>query len=217
MFAYLKSFLLSLLLVPTALQAQVPAASDAFMRVPAMALDLLNTPMRREMIANVRGDTVTPVLNAMEGFSEIVLPLTDTYLQARVTPVTLFTLRVLPTAKDAVVATSYTVGDTIAASDSELRFYDSQMQPLKREKFIKTAQSKDFLDLSGLSGAERDELLELIPFPTVEYSFNPDNTDLTATLTVGTFMGEEDMARLAPRLTRTRTYRWTGKKYEMVK
>ncbi len=75
---------------------------------------------------------------------------------------------------------------------------------------------EDFL-VPGMTGKEREELLSLVPFPTVEYRFSPEGTDLRARLTVDRFMSREDYARLKPHLVAERVFRWNGKKYVMEK
>lgn len=192
------------------------SAREAFVKMPAQSLDLLDQAMRREMLHYLDADTICDVMNAMEGMSHLIAPVTDRYLRVQVTPVTTLCLHTLPYKKGMVVASIYTVGDSLQAKDSDLRFYDTEMHPLPREKFIKIAESKDFLDLKDVDSSTRRELLSLIPFPTVEYSLSPGSDILTATLTVGEFMGKENMDKLLPYLQRTRSYRWNGTRYELI-
>lgn len=196
--------------------ADTLTASDALVAMPAKTLDLLSTGMRQDIIEYFKADSIHHVPNAMDGLSYLVPPLTDDYLQVQVTPVTRFTLRMLPGRKGRVVATSYTVGDSLQAPDSELQFFDADMETLRLDKIIKMATVKDFLKLDGVDRKTRDELMALIPFPTVEYSFSPDGTDLTARLTVGEFLGKEVNDKLAPYLRRERVYRWDGSGYKLV-
>ena len=123
------------------------------------------------------------------------------------------------------------INDTSVAADSEIRFYEAvsdnggnsgngnggySLRELPRDKFIRLVSTDDFLDLKGLSGKEQKELQALIPFPTVRYVVSPDGLTLTADLTVGEFIGKEDLARLAPYLHRERHYTWTGTKWRLT-
>ena len=190
-------------------------ASEAFVRMPATTLDLLNSSMRRDMLDYLKADSVYNVMNTMEGFSHLNAPLTDNYLQVQVTPVSRFTVKILPAKKGNIVMTLYTVGDADSATDSELRFYDDSLNELPRDKFIKLASTDDFLDLKGVDGKTRKELRSIVPFPTVDYTVSPDGNTMKAELTVGEFIGKEDMERLAPYLHRERTYIWNGKKWTL--
>lgn len=188
------------------------------MGMPAETLDLLTLNMRLDMIDyyNVK-DSVYSVPNTMEGLSHLVRPMTNDYIKVQITPVTTLTMRVLPLRKKQIVVSAYTVGDSLQAADSDLRFYDAAMNELRRDKFIKLASTVDFFDFEGVDRKTRRELLGLVPFPTVEYTPHPDNTSLTARLTVGEFLGRETLDKIEPYLRRERVYEWNGHRYEMKK
>lgn len=191
-------------------------ASDAFVAMPAQTLDLLTRSMRLDMLEYWKIDSIADIANTMEGFSHLCRPVTDDWLKVQVTPVTTLTIRMLPTRKGRIAATVYTIGDSLQAADSEIRFYDAEMNELKRDRFIKTPSSEDFFDFKGVDHKLRKELLSLVPFPTVEYTLSPDGTDLKARLTVGKYMGREDLEKITPYLRRDRVYHWTGSRYIMA-
>lgn len=213
--------ILSLLAVLPASGAENPdtlTASDILVRMPARTLDILTVSQRKDMLDYYKVDSVYNVMNVMEGFSHLNPPVTNDYLQVQITPVTCYTVRMLPYKKNERIAmTIYTVGDSLQAYDSEIRFYDANMQELKRDKFIKTASTDDFLELKDVDGKLKKELRRMVPFPTVKYTVSPDSGTMTAELTVGEFLGKEVMDKLSPYLQRTRQYRWTGSKWEIVK
>lgn len=192
------------------------AAQQVFVAMPAQTLDLLTRSMRLDMLEYWKIDSIADIANTMEGFSHLCRPVTDDWLKVQVTPVTTLTIRMLPTRKGRIAATVYTIGDSLQAADSEIRFYDAEMNELKRDRFIKTPSSEDFFDFKGVDHRLRKELLSLVPFPTVEYTLSPDGTDLKARLTVGKYMGREDLEKITPYLRRDRVYHWTGSKYIMA-
>ena len=198
-------------------EADTLTASDALVAMPARTLDLLSTTMRLDMLTYYAADSIYKVPNTMEGLSYLNPPVTDSYLQVQVTPVTRFTVRMLPGKKGPVVATSYTVGDSLQATDSELCFFDAKMKELNRDKIIKLLSTKDFIKHEGVDRKVRNEVMTMIPFPTIEYTFDPESTDLKARLTVGEFLGKETNERIAPYLIRERVLRWDGSKYKLVK
>lgn len=191
-------------------------ASDAFVAMPAQTLDLLTRSMRLDMLEYWKIDSIADIANTMEGFSHLCRPVTDDWLKVQVTPVTTLTIRMLPTRKGRIAATVYTIGDSLQAADSEIRFYDAEMNELKRDRFIKTPSSEDFFDFKEVDHKLRKELLSLVPFPTVEYTLSTDGTDLKARLTVGKYMGREDLEKITPYLRRDRVYHWTGSRYIMA-
>ncbi len=171
------------------------------------------------MIDYLRVDTLRYVPNAMNGLSRLLPPVTDSFVEMEVTPVSTVQIKILPEGGDGktyIVGVSYTVGDTIQAKDSELLFFTSDMKPLDRNRLIRIASMEDFLT-PGLVRKDREELLSLVPFPAVEYRFSPDGAELRARLTVDRFMSLEDYDRLRPHLVAERVFRWNGKKYVMEK
>ena len=196
--------------------ADALTAEDVLVRMPAHTLDILTVSQRKDLLDYLKVDSIYNVMNVMEGFSHINPPVNDNYIQLQVPPVTRYTIRILPYRDSCIAMTIYTVGDSVQAADSEIRFYDAAMNELDRDKFIKTVSSEDFLDRRKADGKLRKELRAMIPFPTVEYTVSPDGNRMDATLTVGEFLGQETMEKLAPYLVRTRSYVWNGKKWDLI-
>lgn len=193
-------------------------AEYAFINMPAKTLDILTSNMRRDMIDYyILADTIREIPNTMQGLSHLVRPMTDDYLKVQITPVSTLTIRILPYKGKKIAVSVYTVGDTLRAADSEVRFYDRFMQEMDRNKLIDLVSTSDFLDTHGLSSDERKDLIDMVPFPTIEYTFSPDSDTLRARLTAGEFLGNETLENLSPYLHREREFRWDGKKYRLVK
>ncbi|MDE6391677.1 MAG: DUF3256 family protein [Muribaculaceae bacterium] len=192
-------------------------ASDALVKMPAQTLDILSTSMRLDLLDYYRADSIYRVPNVMEGFSWLHRPLTDDYAKVQVTPVTTLTLKVLPWKKKQIVMSVYTIGDSLQAADSDIRFYDSSMRELDPARFIRLVTTEDFIESEGTDRRTRKELAGMIPFPTVEYTIGPDSLELRATLTSGTYLGKEEAEKLLPHLRKERTYRWTGSRFELGK
>ena len=212
-----------MLLLPLAAQAKekVAVAADtitasrAFVESKAPAMNLLRETTRRDMLDYLAADTLARVQNALDGESQLLRPVTADFLKVQLTPISTMEFRVLPGKKGQIVAAVYTIGGGTTAADSDVRFYDTEMKELKRDKIFKPALLEDFLNHEGRNHKEKETLLELIPFPTVEYNLSPDSTTLTARLTVESYMGKEDYEKVKPYLQPQISYTWTGKKYEL--
>ncbi len=190
----------------------------AFLELPVQNLDIIPRSARLDMLEYLDADSVYQARNSMEGLSELVPPVTKDYLMVRITPVSTISFKVLPLKKGGqIVVTSYTVGSDLRSADSEVCFFDAAMQPLKRQKFLKPAEVKDFLRLENVDKATSRRLLELIPFPTVEYTLSPDSTSIEATLTVRKAMGKEDYAEVEPYLRPHRVFIWNGTEFRLEK
>ena len=192
-------------------------AMVAFIEMPAQTLDLLNTSSRLDLLDYYAADSIANVVNSMDGLSHLVRPLTENYLKVQVTPVTTLAIKILPFGKQKIAAISYTIGDSLQAADSDLKFFDENMTELNRTKFITPATTGDFFNFRGVDSKTRKELLDLVPFPTVEYTFDPATEQLHARLTSGEFLGKETVKKISPYLRRDRVYNWDGKKFKLLK
>lgn len=207
-------------LIPSLAQESADSitASEIFAKMPAKTLDILSYSHRLDLIDYMKADSVYNVMNVMEGFSHINPPMTRDYIQVQLTPVSVFTVRMLQNKKKEPIAmTIYTVGDSLLAHDSEIRFYDTNLEELDRDKYIKPLSTQDFFDFKGVDGSKRKDLLDMIPFPTVEYTIAPEGDVLKARLTVGEFLSKEVLEKIRPYLRRDRELKWNGSKFELIK
>ncbi len=204
----------------------VSTAAEAFMKMPSKVLELLNSEKRSDLLAYVEAgraedpDSMPSVVNTLGGSSQLIYPVTDEYLAIRISPVSQLTFRILPRKhkkEKNIVAVVYTLGDESTSSDSEVAFYDSQMNPLKTRDFLKLATLDDFLDIPDNDKELKKELVEMVPFPMVEYTLWPDSDTLTAKLTVGDVLGVEDQEKLMPYIRPMLRYRWDGHKFNLIK
>lgn len=198
-------------------------AVQAFLNIETPGLELLRKSTRLDMADYLKEDSIYHAQNALEGESFFLEPVTRDFLRVRVTASSTYTVRLLPAKKGEVIVGVYTIGDidlakndsiVPRAGDSQLDFFDDKMRRIETKKMIKVPRVEEFLEEKCKDKNLMRELMELIPFPTVIYSLNADNTDLTATLTIDHYMGREDFERIRPYLTDRITYHWTGKRYE---
>lgn len=211
------AMLTACLLGATSIPSTGITAGEAFIRLDPNTMALLEPEAREAMVKSYLPDSTQYVLNTLYGLSALEHPLTDSYLRAELTPVSQLTIRVLPGKKGDVVAMVYTVGDSLTAHDSELRFYDASMRELKPAKHIKTASLKDFFDFHGATHEQEREALESVPFPTIEYTLSPDATTLQARFTAEEHLTREAFDKIKPWLRPILIYRWNGDKFELQK
>lgn len=168
------------------------SARRAFVKMPATVIDLLPKSTRLDMLDFFDVDSVYNAVNAMEGFSHLEA-VTPDYLKVSITPVSTMQFKILKDKKgNDIVMTIYTVGGGREAKDSEINFYNSQMEPLDKDKYMKVPQLKDFFDIPRGSITTMKEIEQMIPFSTIEYNASPDSDVVTASLTVGQFMNQDD-------------------------
>lgn len=215
-----KTLLMLIIAVTMALPANAITAREAFVRLASPSLNLLTLDMRQDLLSYYDADTLRQVPNALAGLSQLTRPVTDSYLKVRITPVSTMTIKILPHKNDTIVATVYTIASPGQAADSQVSFYDSKMNKLSDDKYLKMAQIDEFIETPhNRQGRElKKELLSAIPYPTVEYTLTPESDDLTARLTVTDYLGAETMQQLKPYLRPELVYIWKNdRKFELRK
>ena len=155
-------------------------------------------------------------MNALGGLSWLE-NLNDTYLKVRVSQVSSLEIKILPVKKGEIIMTVYTVGDAPDASDSEIKFYDTELNPLQATKYFSSPQLKDFFSIPKGSDTNMKEIEGMIPFPTIEYNASPDNNDLTAKLTVEQYINQDDWNILKIFLKDKVVMEWKKDKYRVMK
>ncbi len=193
-------------------------ASEVFMNLPVDVLDILPEDVRFRMITYWENDSVYPAVNAMGGIS-LLNNVTPDFLEVEVTDVSLFQLRLLPTRKndEKIVMTVYTVGSESQSPDSDVRFFSMDMKELPRNRFFKQPRIKDFFKVDKDSPLTIKEIEQKIPFPAIEYSASAADTGLTARLTVGVYMNEDDYKEVKPFEKPSLIYEWDGKRFRLRK
>lgn len=196
--------------------AEYPSAI-VFAALPDSITPLLPQNVRLDMIDYAKFGSRRSVKNAMDSYSRID-SISARYLKAVVTTVSNIQVGIYGEGKGKqIVVVDYTITPRDAAADSELLFYNTDMQPIPLQKVMKLPDSEDFIAIPHGKHADKKELARQIPFSTVAYSIDPSVGTITATLTADVAMTVESLNILKPFLNRTLVYHWTGKKFELQK
>ena len=168
-----------------------------FEKLHSSALEILPPSTRLDMLDYWDVDSVYKASNAMNGLSWLENVSQD-FLKVQITPVSNLEIKILPDKNGKIVMTVYTVGDEIQAQDSQIKFYDENLAELVESKYLVMPQLKDFFEIPKGSATKMKEIEQMIPFPTVAFSANPDNNNLEARLTVEKYVNQDDwnIARL---------------------
>lgn len=189
----------------------------AFVEMPVNTLDLLNRSTRLDMLDYFAVDSVYKAENALEGESYLISVKPD-YLKLQLTAVSTLELKVVRSKKGGdIVVSVYTISGDSQAPDSDIKFFDSNMKELPRDKYFRLPDLKDFFEIPKGSVTTMKELKQMIPFPTIEYFLSPGSDEIKAKLTVGTFMDKDDYNIMKLFLKPEIFFRWNGSKYSLVK
>lgn len=189
-------------------------AREVFEKIHNSNLEILPVTTRLDMLDYWDVDSIYKASNAMEGLSWIEA-MNPSYLKVKITPVSTLEIKILPEKKEQVVMTIYTVGDDVQAQDSQIRFYDKNLNELPAHKYITLPQVKDFFSIPKGSATKMKEIEDMIPFPTIAFEANPDNDNLKARLTVEKFINEDDWNIAKLFVKPYITFEWKKDKYKL--
>ncbi|MCH5235654.1 MAG: DUF3256 family protein [Muribaculaceae bacterium] len=175
----------------TSLNDSTFTARNVFEKIHTSALEILPPSTRLDMLDYWDVDSVYKASNVMEGLSWLENVTAD-YLKVRISQVSELEIKILPEKKGKIAMTIYTVGDDVQAQDSQVKFYDEGLTELDAEKYLVMPQVKDFFEIPKGSMTKMKEIEEMIPFPTIAFSANPDNDNLEARLTVSQYINQDD-------------------------
>lgn len=191
-------------------------AREVFVNLPLKTLDILSKSTRLDMLDYYAVDSIYKAPNGMEGLSELV-KVTPDYLSAKITPVTGIQIVMLrdSRSKGPACVVLYTIGGEGQAPDTDVTFLNEEMKELPREKYLEYPEILDFFNVPDK--VVRDKIEALVPFPTIQFIASPDSSSLTASLTVGEYMGKENYEYVKKFLKPELKFSWDGKKYKMIK
>lgn len=168
------------------------------------------------MLAYFRADSIWEAPNSMGGVSSLT-KMTPDFLEVKISDVSTMQIKRLPFKKGYVFMTVYTVGAEGAAPDSQVNFYTESMSQLPTAKFLPNPRLLDYLDIPKDSRLNKDELQQLVAFPTYKYSITPEGLTLSSVLTVGDYMTREDFEQLKPYVRPSGvSYTWDGNKFKKI-
>lgn len=210
----------SLSLMPAAARDKgatpVMTASEAFTKLPLKVLEIINTSQRMDMLDYYAIDSIQPVVNGMNGISYL-RKVTPTYLRVQITPVSTLQIKVLPYDYGEIIATSYTVGDSLRAKDSELRFFDTSFNELDTKRFFDIPELDDFIPKVYIH--DEKQLMSILyetPFLPIQYRIDPDFEALRATMSLKNVLDSDQLKILGYYAENSINYIWNGKKFKKV-
>lgn len=174
-------------------------ARDIFSVLQDTPLEILKKTSRLDMLDYWDADSVFDVQNATGGYSHI-MEMSPSYISVQLSPVSIYEIKVLPSKKGDVVMTIYTVGDSIQAPDSYVRFYSQDLKPVPTETYLKTPRIENYFRVLRDPIVPMSEIVQAIRFPNIAIMAAADTDMIVAGLTSLRRLSEEDRNRIEPYL-----------------
>lgn len=188
-------------------------ARYVFEHINSSSLEIIPTELRLDMLDYWDVDSVYKAVNVLNGLSWID-KVTDNYMKVTVSNVSSVEIKILPAGKEKIAMTVYTVGDSTQSEDSQVEFYDMDLNKLDSNKHLEVPDLKDFFDIPKGAVTKMSEIREMVPFPTVAYSASPDSDNLSARLTVEKYIDQDDWNIIKLFLKPSITLEWKKEKYK---
>lgn len=211
---------LAALLMPALCRAKAPAESidvrQAFEGLGIDVVELLDKDTRAIMLQLYDQDSIASMPNSVGGVAKLT-KVTPDFLEVELTDVSSLQLKVLKTSSgDSILMTLYTIGAAGDTRETEVRFFDANLKELDRNKILPTPPLSAFFSFPKGTKTKMKEIESLIPFETIAFSANPDNSDLKATLTVEKALNIEDAKIVELFMVPDVTFSWNGKKFQKL-
>lgn len=188
------------------------SARRVFLHLAPSITELLPKSQQLDLLDYYDANSKGIVFNAKRGLS-VLDTLTNDFMELYVTPSSTLQIKVFKNKNGNDVAmTIYTVGNEGEAQDSELAFYDADMNKVDARKHFEEPKLKDFFEIPKGSLTSMKEIEQLIPFYTVAYTAAPSDNEVKATLTIKELMNIEDMRLIELFIKPEVTMVWNGKK-----
>lgn len=187
-------------------------AETAFKSAPVSVFPLLDRSTRLDMVDYYNSGMDTPSGNALDGKSRITR-LTPRTLDIRMTDASAYSLNILDMGNGSAIAVVRTV-DT-PAPDSKMTVYTDDWATVITDKVFSRPVLRDWLTAEGRKNI--DEVESLVPFLMIDYQIDTENSSLKLTNNLKTFLAEEIYEMVAPYFLESLTYKWDGRKFNLVK
>lgn len=197
----------------SALAAEPLTAVRVFAEAPLEVLDMIRPSSRLDMVDYyTQADSLVSVPNALGGQSRFET-VSDDYMKVSVTPSSTLEIKLLPYKKSHIVMTLYTVGGDSIAQDTDVRFFDTNLQPLPTGKFLQMPDAMTFFNLKD-SDISFSDFHEWLPFQTFSLTTGPGDAPLSIILTTLQTLPSERRDLLTPLLIPARTLTWSGSRFK---
>lgn len=188
---------------------------DFFTGEPDNIFMLLDKSTRLDLLDYYDNGRIVSAKNNLGSDSQLI-SVTPTHLAIRMASGSTVEMQMLTKGKrDTVIAVISSV--TLPAPDSRIEFYSTKWDEIAAEKLFSQPSIADFIRIPAGSKMTESELLGMIPFPLISYTFNPGNGNIVAHHSLKTFLSSDDYAKIAPCLTDSLVYQPSPLKYKLLK
>ncbi len=187
-------------------------ASGAFADAPVSVFPLLDRNTRLDMIDYFKSGSATASQNAMQGKSKVTT-LSPDDIHIAMTDASVYQISIIPAGNDSIIAVIQTV--STPAHDSHVSFYSRSWEKLDGDALFKAPTMETWLSDAGRDN--EGEVAAMVPFMLAGYVYDPATATLTLTNNTKELLSPDVYPMVAGYLRPTLTYRWDGKRMNLVK
>lgn len=208
-------FILSAILVLVAVMPSFGKTAREFFAsdTTAIIFPMLSQSSRLDMLDYYNVGASKETENLLGGKS-ILLKATSQYLRLKMSDVSSLEVWIPDTVS---AKTVYIVNRTYLTPtpDGVIDVYDSDLQKL--DKVFEMPEAKDFVCIPKKDKKKVKDVVDMVDMLFLSFEIDAETGMITATQNLDTFLVPEEYKALKPYLLKSIRYKWTGKRYKLMK
>lgn len=191
----------------------VPARTirDFFISEPDDIFIIIDKNTRLDLLDYYDGGRIVSTQNALGDDTQLI-KVSDNYLSIQLSESSTVEMQLIfPSKKDTVIVVNHIVYTPVP--DSKLMFYNKDWEKLNNKKFIKEPTIESFINIESLSFKKKKDILDMVEFPLISYSINPQKNKIVASNGLKEYLTKEEYNKIAPYFKNNIEFILKGKKY----
>ncbi len=183
--------ILSLLLYVNSIYGltSVRTMKDFFISEPGYLFPLVSTSTRMDLVDYYNEGRLVDVKNNISDgthFNEVK----PNYISVQVSSSSKVDLFMIKDKNDTLIVAVSTYD--LPAKDSKIEFFNTKWEKLDNKSKIKVLEMKDFISIPKNDKTKKETVLDVIDFPIISYTINPEDNTITAKQGLKDYMSNED-------------------------
>ncbi len=184
---------------------------DFFISEPNDIFIIVDKNTRLDLLDYYDGGRIVSTQNALGDDTQLI-DISNDYLSIQLSESSTVEMQLIyPSRNDTVIVVNQIIYTPVP--DSKLMFFDKNWEKLNNKNFIKEPTIESFINIPSSSGKKEKDILEMIEFPLISYSINPQKNTIVASNGLKEYLTTTEYNKIAPYLKNNIEFTLKGKKY----
>lgn len=184
---------------------------DFFISEPNDIFIILDKNTRLDLLDYYDGGRIVSTQNAL-GEDTQLIDVSNNYLSIQLSESSTVEMQLIfPSKNDTVIVVNQIIYTPVP--DSKLMFFNKNWERLNNKNFIKEPTIESFIDIPSSSDKKEKDILNMIEFPLISYSINPQKNTIVVSNGLKEYLTAKEYSKISPYLKNNIEYTLKGKKY----